>query len=71
MLFNSISFLVSFAIFALVYYPVPHERRWILLTVASLGFYALFSVVAVLVLLGVTLIAYLGGLAIASAVGRR
>jgi hypothetical protein len=70
-LFNSISFLVSFAIFALVYYPVPHERRWILLTVASLGFYALFSVVAVLVLLGVTLIAYLGGLAIASAVGRR
>src|SRR5271155_3407674 len=64
MLFNSFSFLIFFAVLAVVYYAVPHRFRWILLVAASLYFYATFKPIYLLLLLGVTLIAYLAGLAI-------
>jgi alginate O-acetyltransferase complex protein AlgI len=70
-LFNSLSFLGSFVVFAVVYYAIDHRLRWILLTVASLGFYALFSVVAVAALLAVTGVTYVGGLAIGRPGGGR
>ena len=43
MLFNSLSFLASFAALTIVYYLLPHRFRWVLLAAASLGFYALFK----------------------------
>lgn len=64
MLFNSFSFLASFAALTIVYYALPHRFRWILLVGASLGFYALFDVDAVLLLIGVTLVAYTAAIAI-------
>jgi D-alanyl-lipoteichoic acid acyltransferase DltB (MBOAT superfamily) len=69
-LFNSLSFLASFAALTLIYYVLPHRFRWLLLTAASLGFYALFRPTGVLLLLGVTLVAYGGGLAIGGSTAR-
>ena len=50
-----------------VYYQTPHRFRWPLLLAASLCFYAALSASYLLVLLGVTVVAYLGGRALASA----
>jgi alginate O-acetyltransferase complex protein AlgI len=66
MLFNSLSFLVFFAVVGTVYYAVPHRFRWPLLLLASLYFYAAFSPLYVLLLVGVTAVAYAGALAISS-----
>ena len=71
MLFNSLSFLAFFAVLAVVYYAMPHRFRWPLLLVASLYFYAAFSARYLLLLIGITLIAYLGGLAMGASAGRR
>lgn len=67
MLFNSFSFLGSFAALALTYYALPHAWRWPLLLAASLGFYATFSAWYLLLLLAVTLVTYAAGLAISAA----
>ncbi len=64
MLFNSFPFLSLFAVFVAVYYATPHRFRWPLLLAASLGFYATFSPVHVLLLLGITAVAYVAALAI-------
>jgi D-alanyl-lipoteichoic acid acyltransferase DltB (MBOAT superfamily) len=66
-LFNSFSFLAFFAVLGAVYYAIPHRLRWPLLVAASLYFYAAFSTTYVLLLIGVTLIAYLAGLALGAA----
>ena len=72
MLFNSFSFLTSFGILAAVYYALPHRFRWPLLLVASLYFYATFQASFVVLLVGITLVSYWGGLALAAATdGRR
>ena len=71
MLFNSFSFLAFFAVLAVVYYAMPHRFRWPLLLVASLYFYAAFSARYLLLLIGITLIAYLDGLAMGASAGRR
>jgi alginate O-acetyltransferase complex protein AlgI len=63
-LFNSASFLASFAALVLVYYLIPHGVRWTLLLVASLAFYSTFNVRDVPLLLGITLVAYGAGLGI-------
>lgn len=62
MLPNSFTFLAFFAVVALVYYGLPHRYRWPLLLVASLYFYATFDPRYVLLLAGVTVVAYVGGL---------
>jgi alginate O-acetyltransferase complex protein AlgI len=69
-LFNSLSFLAAFAALAVVYYSVPHRVRWMLLLVASLGFYATFKPSHVGLLIGMTLVAYAGGLGIAVSADR-
>jgi D-alanyl-lipoteichoic acid acyltransferase DltB (MBOAT superfamily) len=64
MLFNSFSFLAFFALLVIVYYAIPHRFRWGLLLLASLVNYAAFRAVYVLLLLGITLVGYLAGMAI-------
>lgn len=59
MLFNSFAFLCFFAVVAAVYYGLPSRFRWPLLLAASLFFYATFHLGYVLLLLVVTLAAYL------------
>lgn len=71
MLFNSFAFLTFFAVIAVASYAVPHRYRWVLLVGASLYFYAAFKPVYVALLLGVTLVAYVAGLAIEAAVDPR
>ena len=61
MLLSSFSFLAFFTALAITYYAVPHRFRWPLLLAASLYFYATFSPNYVVLLLGITLIAYWGG----------
>ncbi len=70
MLFNSFSFLASFAALVVVYYALPHKHRWPLLVVASVGFYAMFRAGYVLLLLGVTVVAYAAALGIDASVDR-
>lgn len=71
MLFNSFTFLASFAALAVAYYALPHRLRWPLLLVASVGFYATFTPSFVLLLIGVTIVAYIGGIGIEAAVSPR
>ncbi len=71
MLFNSFSFLASFAIFTFVYYAIPQRVRWGLLLAASVAFYTTFDVRYVTLLLGVTAVAYGGGLAVGGAADDR
>ncbi|MFW6206354.1 MAG: MBOAT family O-acyltransferase, partial [Gemmatimonadota bacterium] len=70
MLPNSLTFLAFFAAVAVVYYVLPHRFRWPLLLVASLYFYATFDPTYIFLLLGVTGIAWAGGLAVARTEGR-
>jgi D-alanyl-lipoteichoic acid acyltransferase DltB (MBOAT superfamily) len=67
MLFNSFSFLFCFALLAAGYYALPPTRRWPLLLVASLGFYATFRASYLLLLLGITGVSYVGGRALSAA----
>ena len=67
MLFNSFSFLVFFAVLVVVYYAIPNRLRWMLLVAASLYFYSTFKPIYLVLLLGVTLVAYFVGLAIGAA----
>lgn len=72
MLFNSLSFIASFAVLAFAYYALPHRARWILLCLASLGFYATFNPGYVALLLALTAATYAAGLRIGQAdAGRR
>ena len=63
MLFNSFSFLASFAVLTIVYYAVAHRYRWSLICGASLAYYSTFRPVHVLLLIGVAATAYAAGLA--------
>lgn len=67
MLFNSFSFLGFFAVLVVIYYASPHRYRWGLLLLASLYNYAAFRLEYVLLLLGVTLVGYVAGIAVAPA----
>lgn len=74
MTFNSLKFLIVFAIFFMVYWTIPSGRvsvRKILLLVASLAFYMSFKPTFVLVLLLVTGITYWGGIVLEKESGRR
>ena len=69
MLLNSFSFLAFFTLVVVVYYAIAHRYRWLLLLVASLYFYAALNSGYVVLLLGITLVAYLAGLALGSSPG--
>ncbi len=71
MLLNSFSFLAFFTALAITYYAVPHRFRWPLLLAASVYFYATFSPSYVVLLFGVTLIAYWGGRGVEASDGTR
>ena len=71
MLFNFFWFLAFFAGLVIVYYAMAHRYRWILLLGASLYFYAAFRASYLLLLVGVTLVAYLAGLAIGASANER
>jgi D-alanyl-lipoteichoic acid acyltransferase DltB (MBOAT superfamily) len=62
MLFNSILFLFFFAIVGVVYFAIPHRFRWILLLIASYGFYMSLKPGYVVLVIVLTLTSYYAGL---------
>ncbi|MFD2787417.1 MBOAT family O-acyltransferase [Hymenobacter rubripertinctus] len=71
MLFNSFEFLVFFVVVTVLYYLLPHRYRWLLLLLASCGFYMAFIPVYILILLLTIGIDYVAGIQIEQAAGRR
>ena len=62
MLFNSLDFLLFFAVVVAIYFAVPNRFRWALLLGASYYFYACWKAEYLLLLAGSTLIDYVAGL---------
>ncbi len=60
--FVSLTFLIFFMVTLVAFYLVPKKGRWIVLLVASYGFYAMYSWLFGLLLLAVAFITYLSGL---------
>ena len=60
MQFNSVAFFVFFAISLFLYYGVPNKSRKWLLLVINLFFYSCFSISAVIGLVTIALISWLG-----------
>ncbi len=58
MLFNSMTFLVFFAVVVLMYYSLAYKHRWVLLFVASCIFYSAFVPEYLLILFAIILIDY-------------
>lgn len=67
MLFNSVSFLLFFPLVCIIYYILPYNklRTWFLL-IASYYFYMNLNPYCALILLGSTLITYVGGVVLAT-----
>lgn len=61
MLFNSFQFVIFFIGVLLLYYVIPKKIRYIWLLFASYIFYMAWNVKYVILLLGITVITYLGG----------
>ncbi len=59
MLFNSLYFLMFFAVAAVVYFAVPQKFKWMLLLAVSLYFYMCWNPIHIIILMAVTLISYL------------
>lgn len=68
MLFNSIQFLCFFPAVTAIYYILPHRFRYILLLIASYGFYMCWNTRYALLMLCSTLITYRSGIALEKAV---
>jgi len=72
MLFNSLQFLVFFAVIFFAYYElVPDRYRWILLLAGSCYFYMAYIPSYILILFGLIIVDYCMGRAIAGATGPR
>ncbi|MGI4873607.1 MAG: MBOAT family O-acyltransferase [Janthinobacterium lividum] len=71
MLFNSFEFLLFFPVVTLLYYLLPHRWRWLLLLLASCGFYMAFIPAYILILVFTILVDYAAGLLIENAQGGR
>lgn len=61
MALNSLSFMLFVAAVVAVYYLVPKKYQWIVLLVASYGFYLSSGIKQVIFLIGTTLFTYLSG----------
>ena len=61
MLFNSLEFLVFFAVVIVSYYLLPHRGRWLLLLVASYYFYMVWNPIYILLIVASTLIDFYAG----------
>jgi D-alanyl-lipoteichoic acid acyltransferase DltB (MBOAT superfamily) len=66
MLFNSLNFIMFFAVVLVLYYAIPKKLQWQFLLAASLAFYMSWKPELIFLLLGVTAINYVGGIAIES-----
>ncbi len=64
MLFNSLHFLIFFALAALVYFLLPLKHRWFWLLLVSVYFYATFTPAYLIILLVVIVLTYFTGLKI-------
>ena len=58
MLFNSLQFVVFFPIVIILYFIIPHNKRWILLLIASYYFYMCWKVDYIILIMISTLIDY-------------
>ncbi|MBQ3067328.1 MAG: MBOAT family protein, partial [Clostridia bacterium] len=58
MAFNSLHFLIFFAIVLLLYYVLPHKCRWVLLLMASYYAYMCWNVALSLLIVGTTVVSY-------------
>ncbi|MBC7425986.1 MAG: MBOAT family protein [Bacteroidia bacterium] len=71
MLFNSFEFLIFFPVVTLLYFLLPHKFRWLLLLIASCGFYMAF-VPKYIIILGFTIVVdYIAGILIEQSEGRK
>lgn len=71
MLFNSIEFLLFFAVVTLGYYCLQHRYRWLWLLIASCYFYMAFRPIYILILAFTILIDYCAGIVIEGSSGTR
>ena len=62
MALNSLAFLAFLALVLVVYYIVPKKFQWVVLLVASYGFYLTSGIKNVLFIIGTTVFTYLSGL---------
>ena len=58
MLFNSLQFVIFFPIVIILYFLIPHKKRWILLLIASYYFYMCWKVDYIVLIIISTLIDY-------------
>ena len=71
MLFNSIQFLIFFAVVVLVYFTIPHRWRWLFLLAASYYFYMCWRMEYILLIVFSTLVDYFAALGIDASRTRR
>jgi alginate O-acetyltransferase complex protein AlgI len=71
MLFNSFHFLIFFIVVTLLYFALPHNRRWLLLLISSCYFYMAFVPIYILILGFTIVIDYFAGIYIENAEGKR
>ncbi len=64
MLFNSIHYIIYFIIVTLIYFIIPHSKRWILLLISSYYFYMTWNSKYVLLILIFTIINYFSAIEI-------
>lgn len=64
MLFNSFEFLLFFFIVTVIYYIIPHKVRWIWILLSSYYFYMRADPKYIIILIFITLLSYLSGIAI-------
>jgi D-alanyl-lipoteichoic acid acyltransferase DltB (MBOAT superfamily) len=69
MVFNSYEFLFFFPVVTALYFLLPHRMRWVLLLLASCGFYMAFVPKYILILFFTIIVDYFAGLGIARAQG--
>ena len=62
MLFNSYDFMLFFPLVVLGYYILPHRVRYIWILISSYYFYMCWNVAYGLILLGATIVSYVGAI---------
>ena len=71
MLFNSLYFLLFFCGVCIFFYIVPQRLKWIVLLVASIGFYMCFNPLHVVILLVVAIVSFFTGMLVYNNVNKR
>ncbi len=71
MLFNSLSFILFFLVVTATYYLLPYRLRWVLLLLASCGFYMAFVPIYILILFLTIIIDYVAAICIETLPTRR